>query len=404
MNLREFMRFHLLKALLGLVAIQVIIVAIVQNYNHRPLAQRDTANVIENRTVKIIPLSNDSDKDETDELSVQTVNKPLHGSVTQKGNILYYTPEKYFVGADSLTYTNSDKDKESKSASIFIQVNENLEPLAQPDDVELYSGTCLIDVLKNDRDRENDTLNVTDFTQPANGKVTLASNQFTFEAKAVSNIVDSFFYTVSDGKSQSLKTSVKITIKGKNDPCYPWLSNDIGDASLPGSLASENKSFVITASGSDIWGNADGLRFTYQQVKGDCEMVTKVESLEASNEWAKAGIMVRQSLSAGSPLALVFASPGNGINTHFRLMPNEGMQGGENNRDGKAPYWVKLSRKGNLFSFYNSANGVNWKPLGTSEIKMEADVYIGFAVCSHNNSELGNAVFSNYRMVGKVAR
>jgi hypothetical protein len=403
MDLREFMRFHLLKTLLALVAIQIIIIAIVQNYNHRPLAQRDVASLIENRNLKITPLSNDSDKDETDELSVKQVNKPLHGTVTQKGNLVYYTPDKDFVGADSLTYTISDKRKESKPSYIAIQVNKNLEPLAEPDVAELYSGGfCIIDVLKNDHDRENDTLKVVDFTQPANGKVTLVNNQFAFEAKSVTNVVDSFFYTVSDGKNQSLKTRVKITIKGKNDPCYPWLSSNVGDAAQPGSLLPVNKSFVIMAAGSDIWGNADGFYYTYQLVTGDCEIFAKVESLEATNEWAKAGVMIRQSLNAGSPVAFVFVSTRNGVNTHHRLLPNDPMESGNsNNRDGKAPYWVKLIRKGNVFSYYNSADGVNWKSLGQSEVKMAPDAYIGFAVCSHNNGELGKAIFSNYKMVGK---
>ena len=173
---------------------------------------------------------------------------------------------------------------------------------------------------------------------------------------------------------------------------------------MPGKLTCANQKITVEASGSDIWNTADGFRFTYQQVKGDCEMVTKVESLDATNEWAKAGLMVRQSLNAGSPLAMVFASTRNGINTHLRQLPNDAMQGGENNREGKAPYWIKLSRKGNVFSFYNSADGVSWKPLGSSEIKMEPDVYIGFAVCSHNNSEMGKAVFSNYKMVGKAGK
>lgn len=405
MDFREFMRFHFLKALLGLVAVQIIIITIVQNYNRRPVANRDTSSVIEGRTVKVTPLSNDTDKDKTDELAVQQISQPIHGSATLKGNVVIYNPEAGFVGDDSLSYSTTDKRKESNNAYIFIKVNKNLEPLAQPDQAEVYiDGFCYIDVLNNDKDLEQDSIFISEFKQPLYGKIIQVKNQLVYQAANSSNVTDSFMYAASDGKSVSQKTTVKVTVKSKSDPCYPWLSNDLGDVAIPGTFSVKGGKMAIQASGSDIWGNADGFRFTYQMANSDCEISARVESLEASHEWSKAGVMIRASLNAGSPLAMVFASSKNGINTHFRVQYYDQMQGGENNREGAAPWWIKIVRKGNIFSYFNSANGKDWKPLGTSEINMPDDVYIGFAVCSHNNGELGKAVFSNYRMEGKAVK
>ena len=74
------------------------------------------------------------------------------------------------------------------------------------------------------------------------------------------------------------------------------------------------------------------------------------------------------------------------------------MEGGEPNRDIKAPYWVKLVRKGNTFNYYISPNGIKWDKLGSAEVPMEKNVYIGFALTSHNNEEVCKAVFKNYQL------
>jgi len=404
MDFREFKRLYLIKTLLAFVAIQIVIVAIVQNFNHRPQVIPDKANVIEGRSVKLSPLTNDFDKDETDKLSVKKFSKPLHGSVIQKGNLLFYTPELDFIGRDSLTYTISDGRKESKSAYITILVIKNFAPIANRDIAEVYSGaSTIIDVLKNDTDREKDSIFIKEFSQPAHGKVNIYGNQFLYSSDNSSSQADSFSYVISDGKSNSNSISVAISVKSKNHPCYPWLSCNIGDAALPGSFSCVNKTFIVEASGSDIWNNSDGFRFVYQYVDGDCEMLTKVKYLDGTNEWAKAGVMIRESLAGGSKTAFVCVTTRNGGVYHQRLTTDDSMEGGDRNPEVKAPYWVKLIRKGNTFNYFASADGQNWKNLGKADVAMNSKVYIGFAVTSHNNSEICKAEFSNYCLNGKAA-
>jgi hypothetical protein len=404
MNLREFLRFHLLKALLAFVAIQIAIVAIIQSYNHRPKANSDQALVIEGRSVKVTPLINDSDKDEDDELSIQQFSKPNHGSVKQKGNILYYSPDNNFVGKDSLTYTITDGQKESKIGSIVVQVNKNNKPVVNRDVSEAFcTDKIVIDVLRNDKDPEGDSIFIKGFSQPVYGHLNLLEGQLIYTAGS-SVLVDSFSYYTSDGMNKSDSAWVCIMIKSKNQPCYPWVSCDVGDAAITGSFTSVNKTFVMEGSGTDIWNNADGFRFAYQTLEGDCEMVTKVESLEGTNEWAKAGIMVRESMSGGSKIAFVCVSNRSGTACHQRSITNESMEGGNRTLEAKAPYWIKLVRKGNAFSYYDSPDGQKWNNLGNAEVPMNKFVFAGFAVTSHNNSEIGKAVFSNYYLAGKVMK
>lgn len=405
MDLREFFRFHLFKVLLGLIVLQLAILTIIQNYNHRPVAQTDKTEVIEERTVKISPLINDSDKDKNDELSLKNISPPLNGKVEQKANMLFYTPNSNFSGIDSFAYTITDGKKESKPAYIVIKVNKNLAPITNRDFAVVYSGgNSIINVLANDKDNEGDSIFIKSFTQPLFGQLLLIDNKLLYVNKNSSAATDSFVYVASDGRSNSVETKVLVTIKSKNDPCYPWSSYDVGDAAKPGSLVCSNNIFTIEASGSDIWNSNDGFHYACQYVNGNCEMVAKVESLDGTNEWAKAGLMIRENLDGGSKLAFICVTGQNGIASHQRTNTNASMEGGEGASDIKAPYWLKINRTGDIFTYYMSPDGKTWKKMGSKEVPMSSNVYIGFAVTSHNNDEICKATFSNHQMTGKTAR
>jgi regulation of enolase protein 1 (concanavalin A-like superfamily) len=405
MNLREFMRFHLLKALLIFVGIQIGIVAFIQSYNHRPQAISDHVSMIEGRSVKITPLSNDFDKDQGDELVILNVKTPGHGSVNQKGNLLSYIPAREFSGVDSFIYTISDGNKVSKDSWITIQVNKNLKPVASRDIAEVYcEGRTIIDVLKNDKDREGDSIIIKGFSKPTYGHLNLVENQIVYISDVSSAQTDSFLYVINDGKNNSDSSAVIIKVRSKNDPCYPWLSCDVGDAVLPGSFNCVKGAFIIEASGSDIWNNTDGFRYAYQYINGDCEIYSKIESLEGNHEWAKAGIMARESLNGDSKNAIVCITNRNGVTCQQRYKTNDAAEAGKRIPDVKTPYWIKLIRKGNTFSYYVSPDGTKWELFENADVPMERNVYIGFAVTSHNNSEISKAVFSNYSLSGKVAK
>ena len=53
--------------------------------------------------------------------------------------------------------------------------------------------------------------------------------------------------------------------------------------------------------GADIWNNADEFRYAYKTLDGDGSMIARVvDKGTGSNEWAKGGVMIRQSIAAGS--------------------------------------------------------------------------------------------------------
>jgi hypothetical protein len=58
-----------------------------------------------------------------------------------------------------------------------------------------------------------------------------------------------------------------------------------------------------------------------------------------------------------------------------------------------APRWVRLQRNGNLFSAYESADGVSWTLVGTDTIPMGTTVYAGLAVTSHTTGATATCTF-----------
>ena len=404
MNLREFWRFHFLKALLVLVIIQLGFFAWLQVRNHRPIAIADEVSVIEGKSVKIQPLRNDTDKDEENELQIKNVASPLHGKLTQNDKSLLYEAEMGFVGIDSFTYVINDGKKDSKTAFIKVSVIENLKPTANADYAQVYAGSSiLLNPVGNDIDIEGDSIFIHEFSEPLHGKLEKIGNEFIYSPTGTLALVDSFQYAVSDGYHASDKVSMVIDIKSKNDVSYPWLTTDVGNTAQMGSVKFENKKIVVKASGSDIWDTRDGFNFTYQYINGDCEIITRVDSIEDTHEWAKAGVMVRETLNGGSKNVYFGMTSRHGAGFQQRPNLDDGTEGFGGKEGIQSPYWVKLIRKGNNFTVMISTNGNVWEEIGKTQLEMTENVYAGFCVTSHDNNKICTAVFSNYGMKCKSA-
>jgi hypothetical protein len=153
--------------------------------------------------------------------------------------------------------------------------------------------------------------------------------------------------------------------------------------------------YTMTASGLDIWAEADEFHFAYKELSGAAAIIAKVESLENTDPWAKAGVMIRDTLDADSRYAAVLVTPENGVRFQYRSAA--GTITRRNFAEGiTAPQWVRLERTtGGLVRAYYSADGSTWTLLNMSVVSMDMPVYIGLAVTSHNVDATCEAKFSN---------
>jgi hypothetical protein len=167
--------------------------------------------------------------------------------------------------------------------------------------------------------------------------------------------------------------------------------------------------FTMTASGADIWNvngvEADEFHFAYKTLTGAGSIVAKVQSIDNTNGWAKAGVMIRESLSPDSAHAFAAITPANGVAAQGR--PSTGGVSFNTNQTGvAAPCWLKLERSiSGSFTVSHSANGTSWQAVTGAtpqNIPMGSNVYIGLALTSHDAALTCKAVFSNVTTTGTV--
>ncbi len=162
---------------------------------------------------------------------------------------------------------------------------------------------------------------------------------------------------------------------------------------------------TMTGSGADIWGTADQFHFAYRTLTGPGTIIAQVQSVENTDGWAKAGVMIRETLEPGSRHAFGCVTPENGVASQGRLEADgESFNAAEG--DITAPHWVRLERDvaGN-FTVTHSADGSSWVPVSGAvpqNIQMSSTVHIGLAVTSHNAGVTCEAVFSNVTITGNV--
>ncbi|MDO1451601.1 SBBP repeat-containing protein [Rhodocytophaga aerolata] len=171
----------------------------------------------------------------------------------------------------------------------------------------------------------------------------------------------------------------------------PWKNGDIGTVALTGSASYTNGVFTVKSGGFDFYKAPDSFHYLYQPFTGNATIVAKVESMGNTNANALAGLMIREDLTATSSFVAVATNPSN---TNFMYRQGAGTPGYKS-VPGTAPRWIKLSRNGNNFTSFYSADGVSWMQIGTITITMGSNIYVGMALTSQNNTLLNTATFSN---------
>ena len=195
-----------------------------------------------------------------------------------------------------------------------------------------------------------------------------------------------------------------------------WTEKGVTELSLwfrgyPASVGSFTEAplgtYTINSSGIDITGQSDGFHYAYKMFTGPGSIAARIVSLDNTDPWAKAGVMIRETLEPDSAHALICVTPNNGVASVVRV--STGDDSFTSNQAGiTAPHWVKLERDlaGN-FTVYHSTNGSNWQSIEdftSQRIQMSANVYIGLAVTSRNADATCQAVFSNVSITGNVSQ
>jgi regulation of enolase protein 1 (concanavalin A-like superfamily) len=205
-------------------------------------------------------------------------------------------------------------------------------------------------------------------------------------------------YGVGIKKATNTLSILKTTMRPAPLACG-WKNKDIAALvpSYRSSAAFANNAFYLNNYGSGIGATSDNFQYTYKKLSGDGVIIARVNSTnESTDGFAKAGLMIRQDLSAGSVFTAVLLAPGTkNVGTSFSYRNKKGVYSTDVNTAGNVnSYWVKLTREGNMFKGFTSPDGLAWKKVGEIQINMPNTVYIGLAATNGaNNYYMQKAIF-----------
>jgi len=196
--------------------------------NQAPVAaDDDTPTTAEDTPVTIDVLANDSDVD-GDTLSISSVTQGANGAVATDGTSVTYSPVLNFYGTDSFTYTVSDGNGGSDTATVTVIVSAVSDaPVAVNDNYTLIKGpprrgrrdyilevSTEDGVLANDTDADGDSLTAIMVTRPIRGGMTFRSDgsfRYRLNDEFVGTV--SFTYQVSDGNGGTDTATVTIIVE-----------------------------------------------------------------------------------------------------------------------------------------------------------------------------------------------
>jgi autotransporter-associated beta strand protein len=120
-----------------------------------------------------------------------------------------------------------------------------------------------------------------------------------------------------------------------------------------------------------------------------------VTSVENTGDWAKAGVVIRESTADNARQAVMVVSATNGIAWQYRQ--NVGGSGvvvaGPTTQ--AAPAWIKVVRAGTRFTGSWSADGSTWTEVGSITISMGSSALVGLASTSDAATRLNRVEFTD---------
>ncbi len=171
----------------------------------------------------------------------------------------------------------------------------------------------------------------------------------------------------------------------------PWAATDIGVVGMGGDSSGLNDAFVVSGTGADIWGTADAFRFVYRPLIANGSVTARLVnsvSLGAS-PFAKAGIMLRDSLDPSSASVILDVKPDGGVEFMARYGAAQAtIYLAGDSTDGAPSVWLQLARDAsNKVTASLSSDGMRWRIIGSAVVPFaSADVLAGLAVTSHDPS------------------
>jgi hypothetical protein len=381
------------------------IIITVDDVNEPPVATAQSVSMAPNTTKAITLHATDP---ENDPLTYAMVTQPAHGTLGGTAPNMTYTPTAAYTGPDSFTFIANDGIFDSPPATVTITITAGVNdaPVATAQSVGTTQNTAKAITLQA-TDADGNLLTYAVVISPAHGTLSGTAPNLTYTPAAGYTGADSFTFRANDGTVDSAPATVTITVTVPTGLPWPWATTDIGTGMRAGSVAYNAGIFTQAGSGTLLMSPApaaDTLRFTYQTLSGDCEIIARITVLENTGNNSRVGVMLRESLAAGSKYFFVGMTGANGSRSSLRSITDEPQSGKTYPTVAVPNSWVRLVRSGGTISVYTSTDGSSWgtTALRTSGMTLPTNVYVGLAVNSGTDTSLNTSQFSNVAVTGTI--
>jgi hypothetical protein len=187
-----------------------------------------------------------------------------------------------------------------------------------------------------------------------------------------------------------------------------WTSTDIGNVGVSGTAVQGNGIWTVQGAGSDVWGPADAFHFVSRRVPDEQQtIVVRVDDLQNTHPFAKAGLMLRTSLEADAAMVILDLKPNGEI--EFMYRPSTGadvLYVGGTFVDG--PAWLRLDwgqkiGSSTLVMPAVSRDNLHWSVLSAGvPLPANGSFDAGIAVTSHDTGQLNTAHFAGLSQLGSA--
>jgi regulation of enolase protein 1 (concanavalin A-like superfamily) len=177
---------------------------------------------------------------------------------------------------------------------------------------------------------------------------------------------------------------------------FPWTSFDVGRVGRLGSATVTSGVLSVQGAGANIWDTADSFQFVTQPLSGDGCITARVNSVQNTNPFAKAGVMMRDGLGAGAAHVILDIRPTGEVEFMQRATAG-GITTFLRTASAPPPYWIRLARSGSFITASISTNGAAWTQVGqqTTAFSTSPTIAVGLAVTSADPTQLNTSMFQN---------
>jgi hypothetical protein len=184
-------------------------------------------------------------------------------------------------------------------------------------------------------------------------------------------------------------------------PPPPWTVSQVGSGTsgTNGTVSYDfgTGAFSFQGRGGDIWsGTNENFTFAHIPWTGDGVFTARVVSFSSSDSAAKAGVMIRESLTRGAKNSFTYMTrAGHGF--HQTKTTTGGNVSTTQSSGRGVPEWVRLVRSNNTTRSFFSGDGLTWTQVGPTVTNTLAgtNVRVGLAVGPRSGTNPSAVVFDN---------